>query len=324
MEGHRDLAAPLAALVGGKLWEAVEYHRSMLSDGVRNRAFATAVERTVEPGMTVLDIGAGTGPWTILAAQRGARVTAVEKNPVLVPILRQLVADNGVADRVTIVEGDSRTIELGGARFDLLISETIGSNAFDEDIVPIFTDARRRFLRDGAGVVLRRLSLCAAPVHLDERLPVGVGLPLALGSFVGLLQQFPTPLAADARLTRLAAAATLTMCDLRTAEALPELAALSARFNDVEGPRLSGVVIWFVAELCDGVELSSWDCPSWSKLLFPLEPFTGRGVLEFAHDRRPTTFGWSATFDGGGEAQAQAASPHLGRAWLEVTARRGG
>jgi len=59
---------------------------------------------SITPGCTVLDVGANFGLYTLLAAKRGARVFAIEADPLNVAELRHHVEINGVADRVTIFE----------------------------------------------------------------------------------------------------------------------------------------------------------------------------------------------------------------------------
>jgi len=56
----------------------------------------------IEPGCTVLDVGANIGIYTLLAAKRGARVFAVEADPRNLEMLRHHVQLNGFDDRVTI------------------------------------------------------------------------------------------------------------------------------------------------------------------------------------------------------------------------------
>lgn len=58
----------------------------------------------LEKGMAVLDIGAGTGSVSIECALRGCRVTAVEKNPEGVDLIRQNAEVFGV-DEIEAVEG---------------------------------------------------------------------------------------------------------------------------------------------------------------------------------------------------------------------------
>lgn len=54
----------------------------------------------IEPGATVLDIGAGTGAWSILLAGKASLVTAVDASPAMVSVMRENIA----AERVTNVE----------------------------------------------------------------------------------------------------------------------------------------------------------------------------------------------------------------------------
>jgi tRNA (guanine37-N1)-methyltransferase len=70
---------------------------------------ATERHRVVEQvgeGERALDMFAGVGPFAVPMASRGAEVVAVDLNPVAVEYLRENARRNGVADRVTAIEGD--------------------------------------------------------------------------------------------------------------------------------------------------------------------------------------------------------------------------
>lgn len=74
---------------------------------------ATERERVisqVEPGEHVFDMFTGVGPFTVRAALVGAAVVAVDINPAAVRYCRENVDRNGVADRVTVLEGDVREV----------------------------------------------------------------------------------------------------------------------------------------------------------------------------------------------------------------------
>ena len=62
----------------------------------------------VGPGDHVVEIGAGLGSLTLALVETGARVTAIETDPPLAAILRDVVAD--AQPPVTVVEADARAL----------------------------------------------------------------------------------------------------------------------------------------------------------------------------------------------------------------------
>jgi tRNA (guanine37-N1)-methyltransferase len=68
------------------------------------------VAQQVREGEHAFDMFAGVGPFAVPFAARGADVVAVDTNPAAVEYLRENVARNGVADRVTVLEGDVREV----------------------------------------------------------------------------------------------------------------------------------------------------------------------------------------------------------------------
>jgi SAM-dependent methyltransferase len=75
---------------------------------------------SIEPGMEVLDIAAGTGNVAIRAAQLGARVTAVDLAPELFTRARERAAAAGV--EVEWIEGDAEDLPFEDGRFDRVLS----------------------------------------------------------------------------------------------------------------------------------------------------------------------------------------------------------
>lgn len=63
------------------------------------------LDRVVRPGDRVLDVGAGSAVLSIAAARMGAtEVTAIESDPLAIPAAEENVRDNGVDDRVRVIE----------------------------------------------------------------------------------------------------------------------------------------------------------------------------------------------------------------------------
>jgi tRNA (guanine37-N1)-methyltransferase len=67
--------------------------------------------RQVRTGQVVLDMFAGVGPFALLMAKHGARVIAIDKNPVAVRCLRENARRNKIQD-IKILEGDARELAL--------------------------------------------------------------------------------------------------------------------------------------------------------------------------------------------------------------------
>jgi len=68
------------------------------------------VTEGVEAGEQAIDMFAGVGPFVVPMAARGATVVGVDLNPAAIEYLRENARRNGVADRVTAIEGDVRDV----------------------------------------------------------------------------------------------------------------------------------------------------------------------------------------------------------------------
>ena len=148
-------------------WADPIEHARMLHDDRRTRDFISALTAAVRPGDVVLDIGTGSGVLAVALARAGARhVYAVEASDIAAVAARVFEA-NGVTDRVTLVPGWSRQIELP-ERADLLVAEIIGNEPLEEEILETTLDARRRLLKPRARLVPQVLELLARPLLLPE------------------------------------------------------------------------------------------------------------------------------------------------------------
>ncbi len=117
----------------------------MLADPVRVPAYAKALAEIITPETIVLDLGAGTGGFTLLACSLGAKkVIAVEPNPAI-QIARELVKENKFEDRVEFYE--EKIENLNFSQVDLIIADLRGKLPFYEDNLKIMKLAQEKFLK---------------------------------------------------------------------------------------------------------------------------------------------------------------------------------
>jgi amino acid adenylation domain-containing protein/non-ribosomal peptide synthase protein (TIGR01720 family) len=268
-----------------ELWPSVgEYplydeflYFAMTSDQPRNRIYQAAIDRLV-PGRTVVEIG--TGSDAILArfcAEAGAmRVYAIETSAEACQSARRRIAQLGLADRVTVIHGDCRTIELP-ERVDVCVSEIIGTIASSEGAPALLNDARRRFLKDDGVMIPSRCVTRVAAVSLPPDVAwqgagfsqISAGYLTRLFDAVGhrfdvrlcLKHLQETDLISDAAVFE----------ELKFSDALPLESQVQVSLNILRSCLLTGVVLWIELETVDGARIDTLrDQTSWLPVYFPL------------------------------------------------------
>jgi protein arginine N-methyltransferase 1 len=139
----------------------------MVKDPIRMSAFARALERTVTPETVVLDIGCGTGIFSLIACRLGARrVFAVEKDEVI-EVAREIARKAGYEDRIEFIQGSSRDVVLP-ERADVIVSDIRGSLPLYDQHLPSIIDARERLLAPDGVLIPKRDTLMAAVVEAPD------------------------------------------------------------------------------------------------------------------------------------------------------------
>ena len=140
---------------------------AMLNDRARTSSFLKGIQEVVHPGDIVIDIGTGTGILAIAAARAGARhVYAIEASGIG-KSAKTIFEANGVADRITLIEGWSTCIKLP-ERADVLISEMIGNEPLAENVLEITTDAIKRLLKPNSRLVPNKVKIFGLPVTIPR------------------------------------------------------------------------------------------------------------------------------------------------------------
>ena len=142
------------------------WHAAIIGDRARNEAYDAALRNAIEPGMRVLEVGAGTGLLAMMAARAGAaEVVTCEINPLVAERARQIVAQNGYADRVRVIGKHSGDLKLGvdlSGPADVFVSEIISGSLLNEAVLPVMEDVVPRLLKPGAIVIPFRASIRVA------------------------------------------------------------------------------------------------------------------------------------------------------------------
>ncbi len=316
----KSATAEKDALFYQHMQEMVRYHQLMLRDEARNKLFYEALERFVTSDTRVLDIGSGSGVWAIAAARLGAKsVTAIEANPMLIPLIMAHAAENGVADRIKIVNGLSQDVNLKH-KFDLIVSETIGNQAFDENIVPTMVDARERFLAKGGVLLPQKVALKAAPAYLSEEVTTPRGVPVSTNYLNGLALNITSKIANKDHIELLDAPAKLLEVDLRSCNADPNLGGLTAEWAPSELSKVNVIALWAECELADDIVLDTWHTTNWMPVVCRFKPFDGTsGKLQFSLNIDAQLYHWTVNSDG---FAAQAYTPIFAYTRIKLDSRR--
>lgn len=134
------------------------------------RAAAAVLAERDPPIRSVLDVGAGSGVWSIPVAERipGARVTALDF-PEVLPITRRFAEEHGVADRFTYRPGNLRDVDFGTGEYDLVTAGYVIQTEGAERGRDLVTRAHRA-LRPGGRLLIAEM------IPNDER--TGPAAPL--------------------------------------------------------------------------------------------------------------------------------------------------
>ncbi|TNE86946.1 MAG: methyltransferase domain-containing protein [Deltaproteobacteria bacterium] len=249
----------------------LDYHRRMLDDLERVAVYDEAIRRLVRPGDVVLDLGAGTGILSMLAARRGARVHAVESAGVA-HLAARLIAANGLSDRITLHHADAVTLD-PIEPVDWVIGEFMGRFVIDDEMLDAVA-AAGRWLKPAGRFAPHRITMRLAPggqfrMRMVDRwhqqllgLDLSAALPLSLNTCYATALP-PSALFAEPQ-----------------TYAVIEPPARPARFDTrlawklTRPGSLRAMVGFWTADLCEGVQLSTapGSVTHWGQYLFPTPP----------------------------------------------------
>lgn len=154
------------------------WHFVMMNDRLRNEAYDRAIGRQVQrhrangAAPLVLDIGAGSGLLSMMAARAGAAaVVACEMVKPVAEKAKEIISRNGYSDRITLHAMKSNCLLVGKElprRADLLVTEIFDVGLLGEFVLPALAHARRNLLTSGATIIPGRARVWMMPVESSE------------------------------------------------------------------------------------------------------------------------------------------------------------
>ncbi len=309
----------------------IEYHRTLIADKERNIAFQRALASVIKKGRTtVADIGAGTGLLGLMAAKLGAREVYLYETAEVAGVAAEVLKANR-AKGCQLMPCHSTEMQ-NPPRADIIVSETLGNYALEENIVDTMNDARIRHLAIGGRVIPFRIGQFVAPVITDRihnELSVWDGAPsdidLSVPKTMSLNNVYVRTFALEDLLDDGRSAHEWDEVDLRNK-------AKSARKGEASwsltAPNtIYGFAYWWTADLVPGISLSTApDAPRthWEQLYFPLmtpiEAKAGESIMVSLRSKSSedagTHLAWTAVhFDTAGNSLSKQAM-NLDKGWL--------
>lgn len=232
---------------------------AMIGDATRVDGYRRALQRCIEPGSTVLDLGTGTGVMALIACRLGAqRVYAIEAGDAI-GVARRLARDNGLDRRIEFIHDSAERVSLDEP-VDVMVSDLRGVLPLFGRHIPSIIDARRRLVGPDGMLIPQRDDIWVAPVQADEQYAELVDPWDALAGQLDMS-------AARAMVTHslhrkrvrkhqlVAAAERWATLDYTTIDE-PDVAG-RLEFTVERDATLHGFALWFDTDLFDGIRLSN-------------------------------------------------------------------
>ncbi len=240
---------------------------------MRNGAFAEALTQAIQPGDTVVDLGSGTGFLGFLASRIGAKQVMLIESGDILDVSKKLAERNKIKNCTFIKKHSTDVHSIPKA--DVLISETLGNYALEENILESIENAKR-FLKPGGIIIPGKISQFVCPV-ISDRLQkdidiwpsVGFDMAFDEARTISLNNMFVKTIRPDDLLPE-----NTQMWDtIDFAKKNKSIRTKTLTWKPQKESVIFGFALWWDAELVPGVHLSTApDAPAthWEQIYLPL------------------------------------------------------
>ena len=280
-------------LINGSNFAGLEAHEEMLSDRIRVDAYHRGIQRNVQPGDVVLDLGTGTGLLAFMASKAGAKKVYAVEHSDFIQVAREIADHNGFTN-IEFVRANSREFT-PPEPIDVVLHEQMGDELFNENMLENLLDLRDRVLRPGGRILPARFRLFVEPISMNEDMRIRRFWNIDLPDGIDLSASEHSPVAARFNtgqndhfwLRPHSVASTIgdpepiLEFDLNTLDSLDSLPTQhTVERTAAEDCIVDGCCIWFEAIFDDETMLSTSPLApvtSWSNRVFRLDREVARG-----------------------------------------------
>lgn len=254
----------------------IEFHRNMLADRARNLAFYQALQQVIVPGKSVVaDIGSGTGLLGFFASRLGAKsVYCYEYSPAIK--LSQKLAKQNRISNIHFIHNHSTKVAKP-VKADIIVSETLGNYAYEENILETVEDAKR-FLKPDGIIIPQGITQYIAPItsaRLYDELcswdQVGFDLDFSLAKEMTLNNLYVRRIVTE----DLPGEKYIQRWDsVDLYQKNKSVRHVKLQWNLPPGTTVYGFAMWWECELVKGIKLSTSPYEAythWEQLYFPIQ-----------------------------------------------------
>ena len=243
----------------GDIVYSIRDYGDMIADGARMDAYVRALRQAVKPGSVILDLGAGTGIFALLACRFGARrVYAVEPGDAI-HVAREIAAANGCADSIEFFQATSTQVSLPEPA-DVIVSDLCGVLPPYQHHLNSIADARHRLLAPRGVLIPDRDTVWVACVEAlglfrDIETPWSnneYGLDMQAGRRLVSNSSRKVHLKREQLLTEPQRWATLDYWTVETSDLVSEVTLRPTRAGTAHG-----LCVWFDSTLARGIQFSN-------------------------------------------------------------------
>jgi len=145
-------------------------HEEMLKDEVRTRSYMNAIvqNKHIFKDKIVLDVGCGTSILSMFAVRAGAKHVVGVDMSTIIHKAREIVKINGMADKITLIQGKMEEVQLPFEKVDIIISEWMGYFLLYESMLDTVLYARDRYLKPNGLIFPDKATIWAAGIEDGE------------------------------------------------------------------------------------------------------------------------------------------------------------